>query len=145
MGRPTRLVAGILPRSVDERHGPFRWSGPSNVSTIDLPVLVDRDLAIRMHVLHVLDHAALDTLRLFVNSERIDLVREETESGTFRLSGIVRPGPAHPVDRAPRIAIRLEKTRRPLDSGGTDGRRLGIAVNWIELGPAQAETHSTHD
>lgn len=46
----------------DERFGPFRWSVPVVRSAVDLPVLFDTDLLIRIHVIYYIEPSAIEQL-----------------------------------------------------------------------------------
>lgn len=120
----------------DERFGSFRWTGPLTTSTIELPVMVDRDLEVRVHVLHAVDDEVLRSVRVAANGRSIAVDVHVTESGTSMLSGRI----SLDEDRSPsgdlRLALEVARTRRPLDLGVNDDRRwLGLAVNWVELAP----------
>jgi glycosyltransferase involved in cell wall biosynthesis len=120
----------------DERFGPFRWSGPGRRSTVDLPVWVDRDLAIRIHILHAIDPEAVARLELSVNSRRAVSRVELLPSQTFLVHAVV-PGELEPPESGLRLTLEVDQVQRPSDNGiNPDQRWLGVAVNWIEVEPA---------
>jgi hypothetical protein len=115
-------------------HGSFRWSGPSPRSTMALPVLFDRKLAVRIHLLGAIEDSILRALRLSVQGVEVPFEIETTAQGTLVVHGIC-PRPAATPD-ALEISLDVGRTRRPVDVMESQDRRwLGVAVNWIEVGP----------
>jgi hypothetical protein len=117
-------------------HGTFRWTGPARRATIDLPVLFDRDLSIRIHVLAAIAPDLIDTIKLSVNDHPLHVGITGTETA-FLLEAQARRTEivAHARDFG--ITIEVAAVKRPCDVGwGADSRWLGIAVNWVELAPA---------
>jgi hypothetical protein len=99
-----------------------------------LPVIFDRDLAIRVHILLGVDPDVLRSARLLVNSAPIESTIEPTADQTFLLSGIARADGAQ--DGNLRISLEVDKTRRFCDIADSSDRRwLGLAVNWLEVAP----------
>jgi dTDP-4-dehydrorhamnose 3,5-epimerase len=77
----------------DDRFGPFRWSGPSVRSAVDLPVFFDADLLIRIHVVHATELSAVEQLKLCVNSRLLECRSEKTASGTVVVRALARVDP----------------------------------------------------
>jgi hypothetical protein len=121
----------------DEAHGSFRWSGPLARAGIALPIRFDRRLALKIHVLSAIEPATWASLEVFVQGEPLAYLTELTSHGTRILSGTCGPspegGPSDPLE----LSFQVKRTRRPIDVGLDNGdrRRLGIAVNWVEIGP----------
>jgi hypothetical protein len=114
--------------------GSFRWSGPSRTPTIDLPVLLDRDLRVRIHVMMLLRPEMAGSITLSLHGRPLDVRIKRGERSTL-VETIVRPADAD-VDRDFGITIDTGEVTRPCDLGlGADRRWLGIAVSGIELEP----------
>ena len=120
---------------VHPTYGPFRWSGPSPRATIDLPVLFDRDLAIRIHVIATMRPDLADSIKLSVHEHPLDTVVRR-EGPTLLLEAEVRRADVANTDRDFGVTIDAGGLARPCDvEAGPDNRWLGLAVNWIELEP----------
>jgi hypothetical protein len=116
--------------------GPFRWSGPLPKASIAFPFFFDQELFFRMHVITAIDQAALTSLKIFVQDREVSFRSETTPSGTHMFAWSSAP----PADADPKepltVTIDTALTRRPRDLGINGDRRwLGLAVNWIEIGP----------
>jgi hypothetical protein len=119
-----------------EPWGSLRWSGPSRTSTLELPVLCDRPVAIRIHIVRHMQEDIAKDVELLVNGRRLCSTIETTDAGTTLLSAVLTWDAGAPRDQPLRITLVVAKTRRPLDLGINEDRRwLGIAVNWVELAP----------
>jgi hypothetical protein len=125
-----------------ERHrrfGSFRWSGPSPRASIPFPVHFDQALSFRMHVISAVDQTLLTSLKIFVQDREVSFTSETTPRKTYLLTWSSAP----PADADPKdpltVTIDTGLTRRPRDLGINEDRRwLGLAVNWIEIGPVSA-------
>jgi glycosyltransferase involved in cell wall biosynthesis len=116
-------------------YGPFRWTGPSPRATIDLPVLFDRDLAIRIHVIATLRPDLVDSIKLSIHEHPLD-THVRRDGPTLLLEAKVRRADLASTDRDFGVTIDAGAVARVCDVGiGTDRRWLGLAVNWIELEP----------
>ena len=127
----------------DERHGSFRWSGPSRVSTLELPVWSLEPISVRVHVLqHLCEDLAAD-LRLTIDGVPAAATFEQTEWGTTMVSAVRRPDAADRPERMRQplsVTLQLARTVRPCDRGPSDDHRwLGAAVNWVEVAPAEPD------
>lgn len=117
----------------DPVHGHFRWSGPSTISTVSLPVALHGPCAVAVHILNALERETLSTMSVSANGRPVETSLERTESGTWLLRFRIDPLPG---EREHEIEFRVRKTTRPFDiSPSMDRRWLGVAVNWIELVP----------
>jgi glycosyltransferase involved in cell wall biosynthesis len=113
--------------------GSFRWSGPSRVATIDLPVLCDRDLRVRIDSMSLLP-ALAQNIQLSVHGNPLD-VRVERREGRYLLETIVRRSDVDP-GRDFGITMDTGGVVRPCDLGmGKDERWLGIGVFAVALEP----------
>jgi glycosyl transferase family 2 len=117
-------------------HGTFRWSGPVTRATIDLPVVFDRDLTIRIHVLAAIAPELIDSVKLSIHGHPLQ-VEVDRSKGTTMLEAQARRADIVAQERDFGVTIEVAAVKRPCDVGwGSDARWLGIAVNWIELAPA---------
>ncbi|MGH6727432.1 MAG: hypothetical protein ACREB8_12935, partial [Pseudolabrys sp.] len=119
------------------RFGSFRWTGPSRRVTIDLPVVVDRDLAARIHILHAVDNA-LNTLKLSIHEQALAYRANRLPEGSYLLQAHIDRATMAKPERDFGITLEIANTARPMDLSETsqDSRWLGLAVNWVELEPA---------
>lgn len=119
----------------DPKFGTFRWTGPSTRATIDLPVLFDRDLALRIHVIRPLGR--IDLVRLSIHAQEIEHRVEPLYDGTFLLHARLDHARLVKADRDFGITLEGIETLRPIDLGpGEDRRWLGLAIAWCEIDPA---------
>jgi hypothetical protein len=120
---------------VDPTYGSFRWTGPSPRATIDLPVMFDRDLAIRIQVIKTMRPDLADSIKLSVHEHQLD-VQVRRAGSTFLLETQVTRAGVESTDRDFGVTIDAGAVARPCDVGrGPDRRWLGLAVNWVELWP----------
>jgi glycosyltransferase involved in cell wall biosynthesis len=120
----------------DSRHGPFRWTGPQQHSTILFPLRADGPFVVRLHVLDSVQAELLPPC-ITLNAQRLSVAVARTIYGTYMIEA---RAPAQQA-REDAISLTIETTRtvRPCDLGiNKDERRLGIAVNWIEFEPETA-------
>lgn len=124
----------------DPRHGTFQWSGPATSSSVHLPLVNDQDLEITVRVLHWLAPDVVDSLRLEVNGEPVALNRRTDESGAALFDGRLPAAALALSSGAPRLTFRVNRTVSPveLDPASGDRRRLGVAINWIEVRPLRS-------
>src|ERR1044072_7927459 len=105
----------------------------STQATIDLPIVFDRDLALRIHVVYAI--SKIDGVTLSIHGQAISHRVEPLDDGTFLIHAQIK----HALARCTRdfgITLDRAETSRPIDLGRSeDPRWLGIAVNWIELSP----------
>lgn len=122
----------------DPRHGTFQWSGPATRSSLDLPLVNDRDLEIAFRVVHWLKPDILDSLRLEVNGEPVALTRRADEAGAMVFEGRLPAAALALSSGSPRLTFLVSRTVSPveLDPASGDRRRLGLAFNWIEVRPS---------
>jgi glycosyltransferase involved in cell wall biosynthesis len=123
----------------DPRHGTFQWSGPGTRSSVLLPLANDRDLEVTFRVLHCLQPDILESLRLDVNGEPVALARRADDTGAILFEGRLPAAALALSSGPPRLTFRVSRTVAPveLDPASGDRRRLGLAVNWIEVRPVE--------
>lgn len=120
---------------IDPKFGTFRWTGPSSRTTIDLPVLFDRDLAVRIHVIQAL--GGIERVKLSIHAQAISHRVELLYDGTFLLQARLDHTALAKADRDFGITLEDIETVRPIDLGPSGDRRwLGIAIAWCEIEPA---------
>ena len=112
-------------------YGSFRWTGPNARATINLPVLLDRDLKIRIHIISTLRPDLIGKIKLSVHQHPIE-VRVSRLGGTFTLKSEVRQADMQQKHAEFAVTIDAIEVAQPV---GPDRRWLGLAVNWIELEP----------
>jgi hypothetical protein len=115
--------------------GTFRWTGVSRTATIDLPIIFDRDLLVRIKILAMLRPERVDSLKLSVHGHPLDVRIDKRD--LIVLEAEVRRAHVN-KDRDFGVTIDTGGAARPCDVGlgdGTDRRWLGVAVNWIEVEP----------
>jgi hypothetical protein len=122
----------------DPVHGSFQWSGPSTASSLHLPLAATRNLQLTVEVLHALHPSILQSLRLEVNGESVDLVRESQADGSSRFHALL-PAAALAQSSGPvRLLFHVERTLRPcdVDPANSDRRSLGLAFCRLTVRPA---------
>lgn len=125
----------------DPHFGSFRWTGSARQSTIELPIRLDRLLAMRIHVPWVIAGQSIDDIAVRAQGAAVDVVVERGEPDGWILSGVIDP--ARHASYMPYVQITLSgiTAARPADIGiNPDRRRLGIAVSRVELSPAGGST-----
>ena len=118
------------------KFGSFRWSGPSTVSTLHLPVSAEQDLTIEIHILYAIATETLAGLHLSLNGVSVGGTIDPTGHGSFLLRTQYRAAAAVTDRDGVKVAIRLPRTLSWHQLGrGTDARPVGIAVNWVQARP----------
>ena len=119
---------------IDSKYGSFRWTGPNARATIDLPVVFDRDLRFRIHVITAI--GPIDRVALSIHGQTIRHHVERLDGGTFLLEGRLDCATMAKLDRDFGITLDIGETIRPVDIGANEDRRwLGLLINWCELEP----------
>ena len=116
-------------------HGSFRWTGPSPKARVTLPVLLDRPLQVDVNIVNVIEPAVLDRLALSIGETRVPFSLHARPDGSrlLRCVPVVPPQDPGPLE----IEFDIGRTRRPVDvMDSRDRRWLGLALAWIEVGPA---------
>jgi len=119
------------PPEQHDQIGSVRWSGPSRMSSLEFPVLRDRDLTMRLHVPWHFQRDLSQDLKLAVDGEPVEW---RIDGGSLITAALpAKAGGCQPL----RITLQIRRTQRPADLGNSEDRRwLGIAVNWVEFSPA---------
>jgi hypothetical protein len=120
---------------VSAEHGPFRWTGPSPSATIDLPVIFDRDLIVRVHIMNLLRRDLISRVTLSIHGHPLQVHVRETGS-TYVLEAEARCAEVGNSERDFGVTIDVGAVHRPIDVGiNEDTRWLGVAINWVEVAP----------
>jgi hypothetical protein len=115
--------------------GAFRWTGAGERSTIELPIRLDRRMAVRICVLATMLDQSIRDLTLEAHGAAIPTRLARAANGTWIVSGEINPSDQDSFVPYVQLAIRAAAAR-PADIGANDDqRRLGVAVSWIELVP----------
>jgi hypothetical protein len=94
-------------------------------------------MAFKIHILWAIEPATWESLKILVQGAALSYATEVTAEGTCLLSGNCEPPPGADLSEPVELTFEMARTRRPADIGtSSDRRRLGIAVNWVEIGPA---------
>src|SRR6476659_4755695 len=99
----------------DSNYGSFRWTGPNARTTIDLPVVFDRDLRFRIHVIIAIK--PIDRVALSIHGHTIRHHVERRDGGTFLLEGRLDCATMAKLDRDFGITLDIGETIRPMDIG----------------------------
>jgi ABC-2 type transport system ATP-binding protein len=123
------------------QHGTFRWTGPDNRSTLQLPL--DRELAesslwLRCRILLASQASVLKSLRFFVNDRAVPMSQTRIWDGSILCEGPIPPI-ALTASSFATIRLEVDKTVIPSPSelAYQESRHLGVALSWIELAPAE--------
>jgi len=112
----------------------FRWTGLSPSATIDLPVIFDRDLSVRIQVAAMLRPELIESIKLSMHGRPLAFEVDRSQP----LLGLVtklRRAEIAETDRDFGITIEVPVTR-PFDLGlGEDRRWLGAAIAWVLVAP----------
>src|SRR6478672_2099326 len=118
----------------DSNYGSFRWTGPNARATIDLPVVFDRDLRFRIHVITAI--RPIGGVALSIHGQPIRHRIKQVDGGTFLLEGRLDCATMAKPDRDFGITLDVGETIRPMDISANEDRRwLGLLINWCELEP----------
>ncbi|MBI0534677.1 hypothetical protein D9599_03720 [Roseomonas sp. KE2513] len=110
---------------------PFLWLGPEPHASIFIPKLV-APVEVRLHLQSAFVPDVLDEMRLSLDGGEWTQVSVEKPEGRVVLVAAPPPGAAR---RAASMKLEIDaiRTESPASRGGSDTRRLGIALEEIEL------------
>jgi hypothetical protein len=128
--------AGWHHREYEPHHGTFRWTGPSPVATLVLPLARQKALKIRFHVVLWIGDDVLASLRLMIDGQPVDL-EKTVEANSIIFEGDIPASAPAGEARFSQLDFVMDRTISPqsLDPSSQDTRELGIAMNWIEIRP----------
>jgi len=116
-------------------HGTFRWTGPSPKARVTLPVLFDRPVRIDVGIVNAIEPGVFDRLVVSIQDAEVPFTLHAGPHGKqiLRCEGASPPQISGPLE----VEFDVGRTRRPVDvTDSMDRRWLGLAVAWIEVGPA---------
>ena len=93
------------------KFGSYRWSGPSTLSTLHLPVSADQDLAIEIHILNSITTEVLTGLQVSLNGVSVGGTIDPTGHGSFLLHTQYRAAAALTGRDGVQVAFRLPPPR----------------------------------
>lgn len=121
---------------------PFRWTGPTPVSTIDLPLASNQDLTLWLHVVNAIAPDILDSLTFRVNDCPVALDFLVRRGNSAILQAMI-PTTALQSDRPfTRLTFTVNRTLslNSLNPENPDTRSVGLAIHRIQLFPVTDET-----
>ncbi|MBD3882869.1 sulfotransferase family 2 domain-containing protein [Phormidium tenue FACHB-886] len=123
--------------------GDFRWMGPGTQATLDLPIAkhTHTDLVVEFRLIrtHLVAPDILQSLRLTVNGQPIELYLLHSEQGSRFYQGLIPQAVLASSDRVfTEIQFQVDRVAslqevNPLDP---DARMLGLAFNYVQVFPA---------
>jgi len=115
----------------------FRWTGPENTSTIDLPLSVESDLIIEFRVLMAITPEILKNLKVKVNNHEIILKILFSNQGIITFEGLIQKNMLHNGKNFSILSFYVPKTLSPNDINKnlSDTRKIGIAIDYIKINP----------
>jgi hypothetical protein len=122
----------------EPENGGYRWTGPSNVSTLHLPLSADQDLKIEFGLVSAISSEVLNSLSLTVNGFPVEL--SVTYDGErWRYEGLISRFALAVAEPLTNLTFTVEKTLSPIEVGWNDedARPLGVAFDWLDIRPAQ--------
>lgn len=121
----------------------YRWTGPSTISTLDLPlnVDVDSDFLIEFRIIcpQVTPPDILNSLSVEVNGHPIEIAILHSDLGTRFFQGVVPKAILNHQEPFTRCTFKVDRVsslheNNPLDP---DTRPVGLAFNFVQMFPAK--------
>lgn len=116
---------------------PFRWTGPSKVSTLDFPLSGQSDVVIRMRILNASAPDILASLTLEANGYGVEL-EPIIKRGNFAVFQGVIPRSVLARTTVTRLRFTVRRTLE-LDPSTQDSRKVGLAFHRIQIFPVTAQ------
>lgn len=140
-----RKISGLNWRALEQDpvRGVFRWSGPGRCSTLDLPLASSSDVCLRFSVALAITEEVLASLVVSVNDQPVEARRYHHENGATICEAYVTKGVLALRPGCTQVRFEVSNTVMPREviAGSEDNRLVGIALNWLEIKPAdQPET-----
>ena len=116
----------------------FRWTGPGQISTLDLNLNKSEDLRITICIINSVTDEIRDSLKFKADGTLVDLKQIQSKWKGIVLQGVI---PVDSLDRDIdflRFSFEVDNTvsRSEQDNSYHDNRAVGIAVNWIDVAPS---------
>ncbi len=131
---------------LEENGNAFRWTGPETSSTIDFPLAKEEDLVIQLRVLRYLSQDVIDSIKLKVNDQPIEIKILDSKTGSKVFEGFIPKSALSKNQDFVRITFEINRTINPHEINPLDptDRPLGIAMDRIKIMPAK-EYDKTQD
>ena len=107
---------------------------------MDVAIRADRELRITIRLINALTQEIYDSFRLSANGEEVALQLIEGRASVRVLQGTIgRSALARGRQNLVRLCFSTNRTVSPreLDPTNPDTRQVGVALNWIDLAPAE--------
>ena len=113
------------------------WSGPENVSFVDLPLDRTSELQVRFRVRYCVSSDVLESLKLLVDGLEVSLDFIKDGDGETIYQGMLPRSKKGNQLNASRLSFCVNHTSYPVNTKpNTPGiRLLGVALSWIEIKP----------
>lgn len=124
---------------------PFRWTGPSTVSTMDLPLDARDDRFIRIYIINAITPEVLDSLQVQINGHEVALTPLERRQRFAILQGVIEANWLAGDRPFSRIVFEVSQTLSPhsLDPSNSDMRDVGVALHRVQIFPVTAEAEGS--
>jgi hypothetical protein len=116
----------------------YCWTGPGTVSTLDIDLVVNGDLAVTFLVLDVASRELLDSVQLIINGHPVVLrpiTKRSLVPRYYRAYVSKNILPSGSGKGNIRLTFQVAATLT-LGSHAWDPRSVGLAINWIEVCPS---------
>ncbi|WP_265593583.1 hypothetical protein [Verrucomicrobium sp. BvORR034] len=117
--------------------GPFRWTGPTCESYVDLHWDGAGDGLLRCHVRHAISDKALETLKIQVQ-DHTPVVKRRLHEGGIQLEAVIPREVLENSQGRVRVHFHVPETARASHvsgGGGVDSRPLGIGIASLSIVP----------
>ena len=118
---------------------PFRWTGPSSVSTMDLSLEAQEDLTLRIQIINAITPDVLDSLAIHANGHVLQLSPLEKRSTSAILQGVIEKEWLTSDRPFTRLEFIVNRTVSPHDitPSNSDTRLVGLAIHRIQIFPTK--------
>jgi len=120
-----------------ENNRVIRWTGPETESTIDFPLVTNNDLLIQISIFRGITPEVLNSFRLKVNDQDIDMKKVDEKDEQTLFEGLISKQILQNKNKFTRFSFLVNKTINPqsLDNSDQTDRELGIALDGIKITP----------
>jgi len=122
---------------IPENNRVFRWTGPVTDSTIDFPLITNHDLLIQISIFKGITPEILNSFRLKVNDQFIDLKKLDEKDEQTLFEGLISKHILQNKNKFTRFSFLVNRTINPhsLNNSDNTNRELGIALDGIKITP----------
>lgn len=119
---------------------PFRWTGPSPLSTMDVPLEPGEDLTLRIQIINAIAPDVLNSLTIRANGHTLQLSPLEKRNNSAILQGVIAKEWLDQGRPFTRLELEVNRTASPnsIDPDNPDTRLVGLAVHRIHIFPTAA-------